>query len=170
MATAPRAKLEDMLVHIIAALFRVRSCSIAASPKHADFDNVEDTGCGTLNFGRVSYHVVDVPKIVHVFNCKNDLAAHRYPVLLVPRRALNTAYRLAQRAGIRQKISIFALEGFLLHRLLFQALEQGHTLFEAWKLLIVEYNRGVETAHVPLIDLKQADSNCLPRPRPRRTL
>lgn len=154
LAEAPRSSLRDVLVRLVGALLRVRPGPISRKLRPLRLRQPATSCFGDFKLGHVSYHVADVPASSQLYWCKRDLGAHRFPVLLVPRSKMRKAYLLAGQAGIRQRLTIFALEDFFSHRVLFQALDQRHPPFAIWESIIRDYNRRIETTSVPAINLK----------------
>lgn len=152
VAKAPKASLREVLVHLVGTLLRSRGAPIKANSKQTG-RHPEMQGCGDFNFSRISYHVAAVPTSVQLQKCKKDLAARRFPVLLVLGPGVRGASQLAERARIGRGLTILALESFVCHALLFQSLEQRRTMFNIWVSIIADYNHRIESTFVPAIHL-----------------
>ncbi|HTC92187.1 MAG TPA: DUF4928 family protein [Terriglobales bacterium] len=141
MTKTPKAVLRDVLIHIVEATFQVRCLTISNKQKPPYVCDSEAGSCGDFDVGGFSYHVACTSISALVRKCKNDLDAHRSPVLLVPEHRMSDTHLLAKRLGIKRRIVLFAVEGFLSRALLFQAVEQRQTVFESWRVVISEYNK-----------------------------
>jgi len=153
LTKTPKANLRAVLARLVGALLRARGAPIKAK-SNGSGDRVHTDGSGDFNFRRVSYHIAATPTSVQFRECRRDLAANRFPVLLLPRLRVHEAYELAERVGIRRRLTILPIESFVCHSLLLQALEQHRPMFNVWKAIIADYNYRIEITFLPAIKLK----------------
>jgi hypothetical protein len=96
----------------LAARFRGQNdIEVENFPVHAA--DVQTQRPGDFSLRKTVYHVTGTPSPEVIEKCRRNLTTGKSPVLLVPRKRQAAAMQLADNAGLREEISVLAIEDFL---------------------------------------------------------
>jgi hypothetical protein len=130
--------------HLVGATLQQRhpEISIPNNPGHAG--DAQTGRSGDFPLKDISYHVTATDGKEATERCKQNIEAGVHPVLLVPRRYLETARTRADVVGILPRVSILAIEDFIAQNIIEMSTGQQHDFFSTLKAIIDEYNRRLE--------------------------
>jgi hypothetical protein len=136
--------------HLVGAKLQQRHPGIVIpnNPGHAADSQTGRSGDFPLK--DVSYHVTATDGKEATERCKQNIAAGVHPVLLVPRRFLESARVRADVAGIQHRASILAIEDFITQNIIEMSTNEQQDFFCTLKGIIDEYNRRLEEAETDM--------------------
>jgi hypothetical protein len=130
--------------HLIGAKLQERYAERIKVPKHPGHAaDVQTRRSGDFDLGRVSYHVTSNPTRGHLQKCKENAAANRVPVLIVPAGKVEKARVYAGDEGMDNRVTILSIEDFVAQNVIEISSEYDVGVFEIMKAIIDEYNRRV---------------------------
>jgi hypothetical protein len=130
--------------HLVGAKLQQRhpEISIPNNPGHAG--DVQTGRSGDFCLKNISYHVTATDGKEATERCKQNIESGVHPVLLVPRRYLESARVRADVAGIQPRVSILAIEDFITQNIIEMSTSQQQDFFSTLKDIIDVYNRRLE--------------------------
>lgn len=130
--------------HLVGAKLQERYAKRVDVPKHPGHAaDVQTRRSGDFDLGKVSYHVTSNPTRDHLQKCKDNAAANRIPVLIVPADKIERARVYADDEGVASRVTILSVEDFVAQNAIEISSEQEVAVFDIMKAIIDEYNRRV---------------------------
>lgn len=144
LAAAELRSLGAVEFHLVGATLQQRHPGIVIpnNPGHAA--DAQTGRSGDFPLRDVSYHVTATDGKEATERCKQNIGAGVHPVLLVPRRYVESARVRADVAGILDRVSILAIEDFITQNVIEMSTNQQQDFFSTLKAIIDEYNRRLE--------------------------
>jgi hypothetical protein len=92
------------------------------------------------------YHVTAAPGEAVIRKTEENCHAGLHPVLLVPERVKARADFLAEHLGMKDRVTILAIEDFFSINILKMSGRQNREYIDTLKRIVDEYNRRIEEA------------------------
>jgi len=112
---------------------------------------------GDFCLGSSCYHVTAAPGRGVLSKCGENLQVGLHPILLVPRDEFGKASHLAEDEGIRDRITLVAIEDFIATNIIEMSAGQQKAFLQHLKALIETYNQRLEQVETDMslkIDLR----------------
>ncbi len=132
--------------HLVGAKLEKRFPNVNIGRDAANAGDVQTSRAGDFYVGRTAYHITAAPSVSVIHRCKENVRDGKYPVLLVPRNAVERAKGLAEAQGMETQISVFSIEDYLAQNIVELALDEGVELIVTMRAIIAVYNDRIQQA------------------------
>jgi hypothetical protein len=105
---------------------------------------VQTGGSGDFMIGQVVYHVTAAPTPNVIQKCRENIQAGLHPILLVPGDLASKAKDFAEFAGLKEALTVIAIEDFVALNIIEMAIDQQVRFIEVLKEIIDIYNERLE--------------------------
>lgn len=136
--------------HLVGAKLATRHPEIDV-PNHPGHAGDAQTGrTGDFNIGTTSYHVTASPGSNVIAKCAENLREGMHPLLLVPREQVERARILADDQGIRDRLTVIAIEDFIAINIIEMSVGDQQQFIDKLRTIVSSYNSRLEAVETDL--------------------